>query len=43
MHHQTFEPFMAGTLQLSAVAYYLALIWFFLLAATKLLEARRWR
>jgi ABC-2 type transport system permease protein len=34
---------MFGTLKLQSVVYYLAVIFFFLLAATKTLEARRWR
>ncbi len=34
---------MTGTLQLDHVAYYLMVTYFFLLAATKVLEARRWR
>jgi len=43
IHHENFRPFMSGTLELSAVVYYLAVTFFFLLAATKTLEARRWR
>ena len=34
---------MTGVLQLENVVYYLAVTYFFLLAATKTLEARRWR
>ena len=43
IHHENFRPFMNGILQLSGVVYYLAVTYFFLLAATKSLEARRWR
>lgn len=43
LHHENFRPFMMGTLKLSSVAYYLVVTFFFLLAATKVLEARRWR
>jgi len=43
LHHENFRTFMVGTFQLDRVAYYLAVTWFFLLAATKMLEARRWR
>jgi ABC-2 type transport system permease protein len=43
IHHENFRPFMQGILQLDRVAYYLAMTGFFLLAATKVLEARRWR
>jgi ABC-2 type transport system permease protein len=34
---------MVGILELGAVAYYVLVTYFFLLAATKTLEARRWR
>jgi ABC-2 type transport system permease protein len=37
------RPFMNGVLRLENVLYYLAVAYFFLLAATKTLEARRWR
>lgn len=37
------RPFMNGVLRLDNVLYYLAVAYFFLLAATKTLEARRWR
>ena len=37
------RPFMNGVLKLENVLYYLAVAYFFLLAATKTLEARRWR
>ncbi len=43
IHHQNQLTFMEGVLELDRVVYYLALIFFFLLAATKSLEARRWR
>jgi ABC-2 type transport system permease protein len=42
-HHQNFAGFMNGVLELGPVVYYVAVTWFFLLAATKILEARRWR
>lgn len=37
------DGFMKGILNLSDVVYYLAVIYFFLLLATKTLEARRWQ
>jgi len=43
LHHENYRPFMNGTLQFDRVAYYLMITYFFLLAATKVLEARRWR
>jgi ABC-2 type transport system permease protein len=43
IHHENFRPFMNGVLELHAVVYYVAVTFFFLLAATKTLEARRWR
>jgi ABC-2 type transport system permease protein len=43
LHHQNFKPFMSGTLDLGCVVYYLVIILFFLVAATKMVEARRWR
>lgn len=42
-HHINFQSFQVGILELQGVAYYLAVTYFFLLAATKVLEARRWR
>jgi ABC-2 type transport system permease protein len=42
-HHENYRPFMIGTLRLQSVVYYVAVTFFFLLAATKTLEARRWR
>jgi ABC-2 type transport system permease protein len=43
LHHENYRPFMQGILDLRGVVYYLAFSFFFLLAATKTLEARRWR
>lgn len=43
IHHENFRPFQQGILELRRVAYYLVVTYFFLLAATKTLEARRWR
>ena len=43
LHHQNFKPFMSGTLDLGCVMYYLMVALFFLVAATKMVEARRWR
>jgi len=43
IHHENFRPFMNGILELDGVVYYLAVTYVFLLAATKTLEARRWR
>lgn len=42
-HHQNFMPFQKGILELRGVAYYLGVTYFFLISATKVLEARRWR
>jgi ABC-2 type transport system permease protein len=42
LHHDNYRPFMQGTLKLGSVAYYLAISFFFLLSAIKVLEARRW-
>jgi ABC-2 type transport system permease protein len=42
-HHQNFMPFQKGILELKGAAYYLVVTYFFLLSATKILEARRWR
>jgi ABC-2 type transport system permease protein len=42
-HHQNFQPFQKGVLELKGVAYYSVVTYFFLLSATKILEARRWR
>jgi len=43
LHHENQKPFMQGSLELGGVAYYLAVTYVFLLGATKVLEARRWR
>ena len=43
LHHQNFKPFMSGTLDFGCVTYYLMVTLFFLVAATKMVEARRWR
>jgi len=43
LHHENFRPFMSGTLEFDRVVYYVMVTYFFLLAATKVLEARRWR
>ena len=43
LHHDNFRPFMDGILELKSVAYYVVITYFFLLAATKTMEARRWR
>ena len=43
LHHENYRPFMTGTLQFDRVAYYLMVTYFFLLSASKVLEARRWR
>jgi ABC-2 type transport system permease protein len=43
LHNERQNAFMRGLLQLDNVVYYVAVTYFFLLAATKTLEARRWR
>jgi len=43
LHDARFRPFMLGQLELQHCIYYLAVTFFFLLATTKTLEARRWR
>jgi ABC-2 type transport system permease protein len=43
LHHENFRPFQSGRLELGGVVYYVAMTYFFLLASTKVLEARRWR
>jgi len=43
LHNKHFKPFQQGILGLSHVVYYGSVIFFFLLASTKVLEARRWR
>jgi ABC-2 type transport system permease protein len=43
LHNERQNAFMQGLLRLENVVYYVAVTAFFLLAATKTLEARRWR
>lgn len=43
LHNARFRPFMLGQLELEHCVYYVAVTYFFLLASTKVLEARRWR
>jgi ABC-2 type transport system permease protein len=43
LHNERQLAFMRGMLELGNVVYYLLVTYFFLLAATKTLEARRWR
>lgn len=43
LHHENFKPFQSGILKLQPVVYYVVVTYCFLLAATKVLEARRWR
>ena len=43
LYNKHFVPFQRGVLGLSHVVYYLTVTYFFLLSATKVLEARRWR
>jgi ABC-2 type transport system permease protein len=43
LHHERQRPFMTGVLRLENVVYYVGVAYFFLLATTKTLEARRWR
>jgi len=43
LHNKHFLPFEQGIVGLSHLVYYGSVIFFFLLAATKVLEARRWR
>jgi len=43
LHNDRQNAFMKGLLRADNVVYYLAVTYFFLLAATKTLEARRWR
>ena len=42
IHGRHFAGFMQGLLHLRDVVYYLALVYFFLFAATKVMEAKRW-
>ncbi|MFP6686695.1 MAG: ABC transporter permease [Polyangiaceae bacterium] len=43
IHHLRQRDFMTGVLRLENVVYYLVVCFFFLLATTKTLEARRWQ
>jgi ABC-2 type transport system permease protein len=43
LHNERQNAFMRGVLRLDNIVYYAAVTYFFLLAATKTLEARRWR
>ena len=43
LYHRHFPPFQVGVIHLRDVVYYLALTYFALFAATRVLEARRWR
>ena len=43
LHHERQRSFMNGVLRFENVIYYVAVTYFFLLAAIKTLEARRWR
>jgi ABC-2 type transport system permease protein len=43
LYHKHFPPFQVGIIHLRDVVYYLALTYFALFAATRVLEARRWK
>jgi ABC-2 type transport system permease protein len=43
LHGQHFQPFQSGIVHLRDVVYYLAITYVALFAATRVLEARRWR
>jgi ABC-2 type transport system permease protein len=43
LHNERQKAFMTGVLELGNVVFYLVVTYFFLLAATKTLEARRWQ
>ncbi len=43
LYHLHFHGFMTGLIELESVVYYAAVIYFFLLLATKTLEAKRWQ
>lgn len=43
VHHLRQRDFMTGVLRLENVVYYVAVAYFFLLASTKTMEARRWQ
>lgn len=43
LYHNNITPFMKGVLRLGGVVYYVFVTYFFLLAATRVLDSRRWR
>jgi ABC-2 type transport system permease protein len=43
LYHRHFPPFQVGVIHLRDVVYYLAVTYFALFCATRVLEARRWR
>jgi ABC-2 type transport system permease protein len=43
LYHRHFPPFQVGVVHLRDVVYYLAVTYFALFAATRVLEARRWK
>ena len=43
LHNQHFQPFQAGLVHVRDIVYYLAVTYVSLFAATRVLEARRWR
>jgi ABC-2 type transport system permease protein len=43
LHNAHFKDFMGGKIHLKDIVYYLSVSAFFLLAATRMLESRRWR
>jgi ABC-2 type transport system permease protein len=43
IHNLHFVPFQSGVIHLRDVAYYLLVTWLLLFAATRVVEARRWR
>jgi ABC-2 type transport system permease protein len=43
LHGKHFQPFQSGIVELRDVVYYVAVAYVFLFAATRVLEARRWR
>jgi ABC-2 type transport system permease protein len=43
LYHRHFTPFMQGVIHLRDVVYFFAVSYFSLFAATRVLEARRWR
>lgn len=43
LYHKHFPPFQVGVVHLRDVVYYLAVTYFMLFAATRALEARRWK